>query len=154
MKIRRFMAADTPKLIDLFRHTVHTVCSQDYTPDQLNTWAPQSIDTDRWIIRFTNSYTVIAESERNVTGFANLENDGCVDMLYVAALMQSQGIASKLLTALEDEAKRRHLKRLYSDVSLTARKFFLSKGFAIESEYSKKIGDVVFPNTIMGKIIG
>jgi putative acetyltransferase len=88
-----------------------------------------------------------------IVGFANLEDDGCVDMLYVAAAMQSQGIATKLYNLLEVEARTRSLTRLYSDVSLTAREFFLGKGFSIENEYSKMVGDIVFPNTLMQKLL-
>lgn len=154
MKIRRFTSTDTPDLIELFRHTVHTVCTLDYSPEQLNAWAPQSIDTDKWTLRFARTFTVVAESEGQLVGFANLADDGCVDMLYVTATMQSQGVATRLISVLEDEARRLGIKRLYSDVSLTARKFFLSKGFTLENEYSKKVGEVIFPNAIMGKQLG
>lgn len=153
MEIRGFRTIDTAKMIELFQHTVHTICSHDYSPEQLDTWAPRNIDSDRWITRFTESYTVVAEADGLIVGFANLEDDGCVDMLYVAATMQSLGIATKLYTALEEEALRRGLKRLYSDVSLTARKFFLAKGFSVEKEYSKQVGHVIFPNAIMAKQI-
>jgi putative acetyltransferase len=61
MEIRRFTATDTPNLIELFRDTVHTVCSRDYSPEQLNLWAPQNIDSEKWTLRFTRNYTIIAE---------------------------------------------------------------------------------------------
>ena len=75
-------------------------------------------------------------------------------MFYVGASHQSRGIGRQLFAALEAEAKSRGLKRLYSDVSVTARQFFLSKGFIVEKEYSKKVGVVTFPNTMMTKQLG
>lgn len=154
MEIRPFKLGDTPILIDLFRKTVHTICRKDYSQEQLDAWAPKEIDASKWTTRFASSFTVIAEDGRQVAGFANLENDGCVDMFYVAAEYQSQGVGSRLLESIEQEAKRQGLKKLHSDVSLTARPFFLSKGFAVENEYSKKVGAVTFPNTIVVKNLG
>ena len=77
-----------------------------------------------------------------------------LSVLQISQMMQSQGVATRLISVLEDEARRLGIKRLYSDVSLTARKFFLSKGFTLENEYSKKVGEVIFPNAIMGKQLG
>lgn len=52
MEIRRFSPADTRALIELFRNTVHVVCRRDYSYAQLEAWAPQDIDVDRWADRF------------------------------------------------------------------------------------------------------
>jgi GNAT superfamily N-acetyltransferase len=151
MEIRLFKNSDTSDLIELFRNTVHTVCKRDYSVEQLNTWAPKDIDAGKWATRFINSYTVVAEHEGQLAGFANLEANGCIDMFYVGASHQRQGVGSLLFEALESEAKIRGLKRLYSDVSITARQFFLSKEFVVEREYSKNVGAVTFPNTMMAK---
>lgn len=153
MEIRQFKESDTLFLIELFRKTVHTVCRKDYSQKQLNVWAPEKIDVDRWIARFNSSFTVVAEEGQKIAGFTNLETDGCIDMFYVAAELQSQGVGSRLFDVIEKEARRRGLKKIQSDVSLTARSFFRSKGFFIEKEYSKGVGSVTFPSVIMAKIL-
>lgn len=154
LRFRRYETADTAGLIELFRKTVHTVCRRDYSVDQLNAWAPAVIDPEKWTVRLGTSFTIVAESDGRLAGFANLKEDGCVDMLFVAVEWQSRNVATNLLVEIENEAKRRGLKRLYSDVSLTARRFFLGKGFVVEKEYSKNLGEVTFPNAIMAKQIG
>lgn len=151
MEIRCFKKSDTVALIELFRTTVHTVCSKEYSQEQLNVWAPEKIDSTKWQQRLENTYTIVAEHEGQIAGFANLEADGCIDMFYVSASTQSKGVGTALFNALESEAKSRGLERLHSDVSLTARNFFISKGFAIENEYFKKVANVTFPNAIMAK---
>lgn len=151
MKIRRFTTSDTPRLIELFQQTVHTVCRKDYTQEQLSAWAPDSIDVNRWTVRFENTYTLVVEQEEHILGFANLESDGCIDMFYVNATTQNQGVGSYLYAALQDEAKRRGFRTLHSDVSLTARQFFFSKGFVIGKEYKKNVSGVDFINAIMTK---
>lgn len=153
MEVRCFKDTDTPLLIELFRTTIHIVCSKDYSQDQLDTWAPEQIDVDKWTTRFSRSFTMVAEKNQQIAGFANLESDGCIDMFYVSAEFQSQGVGSRLFEALETEAKKRGLKKLHSDVSITARGFFISKGFIVEKEYSKRVGAVHFPNTIMTKTL-
>jgi putative acetyltransferase len=153
MKIRRFKTTDTPILIELFRNTVHTVCKKDYSEEQLKAWAPPQIDPSAWTDRFAKSFTIVAITGDEVVGFSNLREDGYIDMFYVAAAFQAQGVGKKLYSALEAEAVRSGIGRLTSDVSLTARKFFHSMGFAVEREYRKQVGTVTFPNAIMAKIL-
>lgn len=35
MKLRPYTPEDLPRVLALFRNTVHTVCAKDYTPEQL-----------------------------------------------------------------------------------------------------------------------
>lgn len=153
MQIRPFRKNDTPALIRLFQETVHTVCRKDYSQEQLNAWAPEQIDEESWISRLAKSFTVVAEHSQQLAGFANLKADGCIDMFYVAAGYQHRGVGNLLFRAIEEEAKKLGLKKLQGDISLTARSFFLSKGFVVEREYSKKVGAVSFPNAIMVKTL-
>lgn len=148
---RQFTDNDSPQLVELFRHTVHTVCRSDYSPEQLNAWAPENIDIERFSTRLTNSFTLIALEGKTYAGFASLLTDGCVDMFYVSADSQGSGVGSLLMNALETEARLRGLKSLYSDVSLTAREFFLRKGFRIEKELTKTVSGIEFRNAIMKK---
>ena len=153
MKIRKFSESDTSFLINLFRKTVHTVCKKDYSPDHLNAWAPEVIDSDKWNSRLSQSYTIVAEINNTLVGFANLKADGYIDMLFVDANYQGQKVASTLLNHLEEKAKGLRFKQIYSDVSITARPFFTSRGFDIQEEYDKKVGEIVFQNAIMKKDI-
>lgn len=118
---------------------------------QLDAWAPAVIDRGRWAQRLSASYALVAEEAGRVAGFASLLEDGCVDMFYVSADHQSRGVGARLLSALEAEAKRNGLTRLYSDVSLTARRFFLRSNFVIQREYDKTLDSLVFRNAIMTK---
>jgi N-acetylglutamate synthase-like GNAT family acetyltransferase len=151
MQLRRFEPNDTNKLVELFRETVHTVCKTHYSSEQLNAWAPETIDHLKWTQRFANSFTVIAEDNGRIFGFANLESNGCIDMLYVASTFQAKGVGTLLLNALEEQARKTSMARLFSDVSLTARNFFKSRGFIIQKEYLKIVLNVTFPNAIMEK---
>lgn len=153
MKIRRFRATDTSQLIRLFKETVHKVCCVNYTAEQLAVWAPDEIEEVRWTSRYEASFTVVAEADGIIVGFSNLETNGCVDMLYVHADRQGLGIGNLLLKALEQEARARGVRMLTSDVSITARPFFLEMGFKVHEEYQKEVQGVAFRNTRMFKIL-
>ncbi len=153
MIVRFFNKTDTKALIELFKETVHRVCCADYSIEQLNAWAPEFIDEDVWENRFLKSYTLVAEENGHILGFANLESDGYIDMFYVSAQAQGKGVGKILLKHLEDHAKDLKLDKLTSDVSLTARKFFQHCGFLTEKEYVKVRNGVEFKNTLMSKSI-
>jgi putative acetyltransferase len=149
MKIRSFQESDVPALIELFRGAVHTVCRKDYLPEQLLAWAPNEVDETIWTQRLLNTFTVVAEENDTILGFSNLESDGNIDMLYVHAGHQRRGIAKQLYERLATQAKGLHLSLLRSDVSITARPFFLKMGFKIDKEYTKNVRRSEFRNVLM-----
>lgn len=151
MKIRLFKESDSLACVALFRETVHTVCKKDYSQEQLNAWAPDKIDLEKWAMRQAEAFTLVAHQGEQIIGFASLDQKKFVDMLYVSANHQGLGIASRLLAHLEEEAHRRGVREIQSDVSLTARAFFVSRGFTVERDYEKRVGDVSFKNAIMRK---
>lgn len=151
MIVRNFHKTDTKTLIELFRETVHRVCCADYSVEQLKAWAPDIIDESVWESRFEKSYTLVAEENGVVLGFANLENDGNIDMFYVNAQTQGKGVGKTLLRHLEKHAKDLKLEKITSDVSLTARKFFQHSDFHTDEEYIKVRNGVEFKNTLMSK---
>lgn len=153
MIVRNFHKTDTKTLIELFRETVHRVCCADYSVEQLNAWAPDSIDAALWESRLEKSYTLVAEENGFILGFANLESDGNIDMFYVSFQAQGKGVGKTLLRHLENHAKDLKLDKLTSDVSLTARKFFQHSGFLTDEEYVKVRNGVEFKNTLMSKRI-
>lgn len=153
MKVRIFNKTDTKALIELFRETVHRVCCVDYSVEQLNAWAPEFIDERVWENRFFKSYTLVAEENGLILGFATMEKNGNIDMFYVSAHRQGEGVGKILLKDLEKHAKDLKLDKLTSDVSLTARKFFQHSGFLTDKEYVKVRNGIEFNNTLMSKSI-
>lgn len=151
MIVRFFNKTDTKALIELFRETVHRICCVDYSLEQLNAWAPKVIDESVWEDRLLKSYTLVAEENGFILGFANIESDGNIDMFYVNAQAQGKGVGKILLKRLEDHAKDLKLDKLTSDVSVTARTFFQHAGFLTEKEYVKVRNGVEFKNTLMSK---
>lgn len=149
--VRSFKPNDIPELIHLFRDTIHRVCQKDYDALQLKAWAPDFIDEKIWLQRFTNSWTIVALIDEQVVGFTNLETDGNVDMLYVHADHQQKKIASTLFKLVEARALELELTQLKSDVSITAKPFFLHSGFRVLKEHTKEVRGATFINSLMIK---
>ncbi|AMV37942.1 GNAT family N-acetyltransferase [Planctomyces sp. SH-PL62] len=145
--IRRIRPDDLPAVIDLFRDTVRRVNARDYSHEQVTTWAPDEVDPARWAtILDPSRFAVVAESDGLLAGFADLEPDGHVDRFFVHADRQRSGVGRALMTALLAEAARLALPRVFSEVSITARPFFESQGFAVLAEQQVLVRGVTFTN--------
>jgi putative acetyltransferase len=129
--IRAYDPADLEAIIAVFMSAVHRVAARDYKPAQLRAWAPAEIDRARWVERRLNRETWVAERDGAVVGFTDLEPDGHLDMMFVAADAQGLGVASRLEAEVEASARRQGLARIFTEASLTARPFFERRGYVI-----------------------
>jgi putative acetyltransferase len=132
--IRDYRADDVDAVIDLFTRAVREVAIRDYTASQVRAWAPDVPDRATWATRRASRPTFIAEIGGAMAGFADLEPDGHVDMLFVHPDRQGLGVASALLAHVEERARAAGLDRLTTDASLTGRPFFARRGFAVVTE--------------------
>jgi len=130
-RLRAYAVVDLDRLIELFRDSIRLGARRDYTPEQLAAWAPDEVDRERWSLRLAASSTWVAARGERVAGFVSLEPEGHIDLLYVDAELQRQGIASALLKHLETAARSRGLARLSTDASLTAKPLFERRGFHV-----------------------
>lgn len=128
MLIRPCRAEDCAALARLFFETVHTVNCADYTPAQLDAWAPAPPPLEGWTARLMSTRTFVAEAEQGLLGFANLEPGGHLDCLFVRRDCQRQGVGAALCSAVEQAAGP---VRMTAEVSLTARGFFEHRGWRV-----------------------
>lgn len=132
---RRYKEEDTKALIDIYYNTIHTINASDYTKEQLEAWAPSEKITDesfnkdvkRW--KRINPFVVLDKDI--VVGFAELEENAHINCFFVHHLYQGEGIGSMLMNACIKEGKKLGYKKLITEVSVTAKEFFLKKGFNI-----------------------
>tara|TARA_B110001454_G_scaffold65904_1_gene64085 strand:+ start:210 stop:698 length:489 start_codon:yes stop_codon:yes gene_type:complete len=151
MKIRTSKAEDYKELADLFTETVHSICSADYKPEQLALWAPKKIDYEKWKNRFQEKNPFLVIENDKIAGFAEFENDGHIDCFYVNKDMQKKGVGTLLMKHIEQQGKNRGLKRIYSEVSITAITFFEKHGFRMVRENIVRMKDQELVNFIMEK---
>ena len=151
MKIRPYRPEDCRALAELFYDTVHTVNARDYAPEQLDAWASGEVDLRAWDASFRAHTTLVAEAQGQIVGFADMDKRGYLDRLYVHRDFQGRGIATALCTALE----RACPSPLYTThASITARPFFLARGYRVVRQQRVERRGVELTNFVMEKIRG
>ena len=148
MHIRLYRTADCPPLLKLFYDTVHTVCAGDYSPAQLDAWAPAKPDASAWDASLRSRTTLVAEEGGNIPGFGNIGPDGHLDLLYVHRDRQLRGVASVLCNFLETLYP---VDRVTVHASETAWPFFEKQGYRmLRSQRVERRGQVL-TNYVMEK---
>lgn len=134
IKISKGSPADLKDMQDLFVSTVKNICIADYTENQVNVWARGVENTERWNDIIETQQVFIARMADLLVGYITLDNFNYIDMLFVHKEYQGIGIAHLLFDVVEKIAKENKQQRLTSDVSISAKNFFLRMGFQIEKE--------------------
>ncbi|KOP27170.1 acetyltransferase [Hapalosiphon sp. MRB220] len=151
MNIRKFHHQDTQEIMQLFYDTVHNINIRDYTQEQVDVWAPQYMDYQRWNEHLHSKMSYVAELDEKIIGFAQLEPDGHIDCFYCHKDFQRMGVGSKLLDTLQTQAEALGIKRIFAEVSITAKPFFERQGFQIINQQTVERRGVKLINYRMDK---
>ncbi len=151
MIIREFKDNDTEAIVHLFTETVRKINIKDYSKEQIEAWAPQNPDLHKWRNRLVKTITFVAEEDKRIIGFAQLENNGHIDCFYIAYDFINKGVGSKLLLEIEERAKSLSITKLFTEASITAKQFFLRKDFIVLKEQFVELRGTKFKNYVMEK---
>ncbi|MCP1727424.1 putative acetyltransferase [Natronospira proteinivora] len=152
MHIRRFRIGEERELFGVFHSAIHRVASRDYTPEQINAWAPVRLDQELWARKIRDIKPFVAEINGKIVGYADLQPSGYIDHFFVSGYHPGQGIGRLLMSTLHSEAVSLGLTELTSDVSRTAQPFFEKFGFCIIEQRAPELRGVVVPNALMRKV--
>ena len=97
MKLGIYRPGDLEEIYQLFYDTVHFVNRADYSPEQLDAWAPRQMDRSRWEQSLAEHETWVAWEEGRIVGFGDLAQNGYLDRLYVRKDSVRKGAAPALL---------------------------------------------------------
>ena len=151
MRIRRFRAGDEPALLRVHFTAIHEIASRDYTPEQIEAWAPEDLDAELWAQRVRGINPFVVEHDNEVVGYADVQPSGYIDQFFVSGTHARQGIGTLLMDRIHEEAQELCLVELTSDVSRTAEPFFARYGFrVVERRFPVRRG-VKIPNALMSK---
>ena len=148
MTLRPYQTEDLAAIAALFFESVHTLCRDDYTQEQLDAWATGRIDEGAWDASLRAHHTLVAEEDGVLLGFADMTEDGYLDRLYVHPAHTRRGIASALLEALERACPA---AQFTTHASLTARPFFERRGYRVERRQEVVRCGVTLINFVMKK---
>ena len=153
--IRRFRPSDALQLAELFQSSVTELASIFYTKEQIRIWAARGQTVEGYTSRNQDGRVtfVSVNPEKLILAYAELEPDGHIDHVYCRPSVAGTGLVSSLYDHLETHAVQLGLKKLYTEASEGARRFFLKKNFIDRGRIDFDIDGVPIHNYNMDKLI-
>jgi putative acetyltransferase len=150
INIRQYQEEDAKYLAEIFYKTIHSINIKDYTLQQLNVWAPESsLETEGWIKKWKKLPPRVATIDNCIAGFAEFTDKGYIDCFYCHHEQLGKGIGKALMTHIKSEAVEKGIKRIWADVSITAKPFFERQGFVVIKQQTVNLRGVDLDNYVM-----
>jgi putative acetyltransferase len=134
MDFRKATILDLAEMQEMYIETIKWVCKNDYTPLQIDAWVSGLNNTERWLKLIHEQYVLLATIQDQIVGYGTLKDGNYIDFFCIHKDFQRQGIADKVFTELEHEAKKENSKTITADISITAKPFFEKKGFVVKAK--------------------
>ena len=147
MELRRYESSDCKEVAELFYNTVHIINANDYTKEQLDVWATQEVDLEKWNQSLQGHYSVVAVDNEIIVGFGDIDKDGYLDRLYVHADYQRKGIATAICKQLEQAVEG----KITTHASITAKPFFEKRGYKVVRKQEVERRGIFLTNFVMEK---
>ena len=145
---------DIPKVQELFRSTVLTVNSKDYTKEEVEDWASCGDSIEHWKELFAkNDYIGALDGQGNIIGFSSMDSDGHLHSMFVHENWQRHGVATRLLSEVEKMAQKYGVGKIHTEVSITAHSFFEEHGYRTIKEQKQKANQLFLTNYKMEKVL-
>jgi len=123
---------DSTATFAVFQAAIRQTAAEHYDREQIEAWAgPPHPDLTSWDARRAQATTLVAEADGEIVGFADLRDDGVVDMLFVHPRAGGRGVARRLVEAVQAHARDRGLTELRTFASRSARPAFERFGFTV-----------------------
>lgn len=141
---------DEVAIAQIFESSIMELTSAHYTLEQRQVWVKRpEPPVQFWTKRCArmNPFVVVVSNE--IAGFVELEPNGHIDCTYASPKFAGKGHMSELMRHVIQHAKSKHLKRLFAEVSHTAKPFFARHGFqSVRNNVIEKEG-ILVENTLM-----
>ncbi len=152
--VRDATVADIPEIQKLYQDTVLTVNRKDYSLEEVEDWASCGDDINHLYAQLTEHRYMVAVNDQNIiVGFASINDNGYIHVMFVHKDFQRQGVALLLYQTIEQYAREKGINRLTSEVSITARPFFEKQGFIVDKEQKRKANQLCLTNYMMSKLL-
>lgn len=132
----------------LFYETVHSVNAGDYSESQLEAWAPKDNDYSHLKTALEKNRTLVAIEDGMIIGFADIEDTGYLDHLFVHRDYQGKGVATALCNKIEAKG---NFNEIETHASITALPFFEKRGYKVVREQIVEIRGEKLKNYVMRK---
>lgn len=152
--IRKYIVEDAQDLANIYYNTIHKINIRDYNQQQVDVWAPKtSKEITGWLKKFERTNPFVAVVNNTVIGFAEFESNGYIDCFYCHHEWIGCGVGAALMQAIYESAAQQGIKRIFTEVSITAKPFFDKCGFTTVTQQTVERKGVFLTNYKMEKFI-
>lgn len=149
IKIVIYQPRDIDEVAALFYQTVHIINAKDYTPKQLDAWAPKKYSKELLNKSLLSDFSLVAKIDGKIVGFGDVYPDkGYINHLYVHKDYQGQKIGTTLCKDLEGLVIP---SKVILHSSLTAKSFFEQNGYSLVNKQVVDRRGVKLLNCVMQK---
>lgn len=140
--IRQPVPDDATFVHEAHGRSIRELCGNDYTPEQIAGWLPDSVTPDYYRENFSNPdkarYYRVAVLGNNVVGFSAYkirDDKTCwMSLLYVHPDYSRSGVATALFSEMESYARQKDCEKIVLNSSVTARCFYEAMGMSVIKE--------------------
>lgn len=152
--VRNYKPEDSQALAELYYNTIHQINIEHYSEEQVQAWAPEAgLEASKWATKFEKTQPLVAVIGELIVGFVEFEPDGHIDCFYCHHKYIGCGVGSTLMQSVFEIAIQKDIKRIFAEVSITARPFFEKQGFTVTEEQTIVFREVKFINYKMEKYL-
>ena len=144
MNLKRITKKDQLDLKKLYFNSIISIDEKIYTKEQKRAWASQAWDNKIFDLTINEGQGWLICKKNDVIAFASRYPKDRIALLYCKADSQRKGYGTKLLLALEREAREEGLTSLSTEASLISYKLFLKNKWEIIRKEKINIKNIIF----------
>lgn len=149
MTIRKAVEGDLKGIHEVFSKAIEITAAPYYSSKEVAAWVSSVNHPERWTIRIQEDFVLVIEENNKIIGFASLKNGNYLDLLFVHPSHGRKGIATQLLTKLEEQ--RNKSESLETHASLISKAFFAKNGYEFIRANKVDVFGVEMENYLMRK---
>ncbi|MFN9645613.1 MAG: GNAT family N-acetyltransferase [Cyanobacteriota bacterium] len=137
MDVRPLEPADWPQVRVVYADAVQSLAASLYRPEQIQAWARHPFENDAFAEALARGHGLVGflpDHPCGVEGFALLDPGDRLSLLYCRGRSSRQGLATRLVRALEHRARAEGHNSLRTEASRLSRPLLERLGWTVDAE--------------------
>ena len=144
MNIRRITKKDNLDLKKVYFDSIISINQVTYNNEQKKAWSSQAWNNINFDISLNEGKGWLIDEKNKIIAFATRYPNNRIALFYCRGDYQRKGYGTKLLTKLENEAKKEGVAFLTTEASLISYRLFLKYNWEIIRKEKVIIGNIIF----------
>lgn len=134
--VRNARLEDALGIHNAHMHSIQTLCAKDYAPEQIEAWGGRPFVEAQRVAAIQNHDVWVVELEGKIEGYGHLriyDHEGVmmghIMALYLTPKVVGKNLGREICDLMVEEARRRNVKRINLESTLTSHGFYEKMGF-------------------------